>query len=330
MSHQIILCVDDDSSVLSALRTLLVKRLLHNQLVEVAESGEEALAILEDLERDGDELAVVIADYIMPGMKGDELLVRLHAKLPQTIKIMLTGQSDMAGVKRAINEAGLFRFLEKPWHNEDIVVTLHSALKTYDLERELHRQNAELRRLNEELEAIVADRTRELTEKNHELEHLAVTDRLTGLYNRLYLDKALEKEFSVAGRHNTPFSLILIDLDQFKRVNDTYGHPAGDAVLQTIAEVLKDKTRQSDTVGRWGGEEFLVICPNTSLAGAVDAAEHLRRHVEQQRFPFVESRTASFGVASYQPGDTIAAIESRADKALYQAKESGRNRVVAL
>jgi diguanylate cyclase (GGDEF)-like protein len=320
-----ILCVDDDSSVLSALRSLLGQCLEHDQLVEIAENGAEALEIIAELAEDGLELSVIIVDYIMPGMKGDELLVQVHELLPNTIKIMLTGQSDLNGVKRTINEANLFRFLEKPWQNEDIVLTVQAAIRAYELDHRLEMQNQELQRINEGLELIVGERTRQLVEKNKELEQLAVTDRLTGLFNRLFLDQVLEREFSTIGRHGTTFSLILLDIDHFKHVNDTYGHHAGDEVLKTISKILKDTMRESDIVGRWGGEEFLILCPNTPLSDTLKIAEKLRRSIEQYDFASIGCRTASFGVACYQPGDTIASVEARADKALYLAKDKGRN-----
>ncbi|MBY0444157.1 MAG: diguanylate cyclase, partial [Burkholderiales bacterium] len=291
----------------------------------IAENGAEALEIIAELAEDGLELSVIIVDYIMPGMKGDELLVQVHELLPNTIKIMLTGQSDLNGVKRTINEANLFRFLEKPWQNEDIVLTVQAAIRAYELDHRLELQNQELQRINEKLELIVGERTRELVEKNKELEQLAVTDRLTGLYNRLFLDQVLEREFSTIGRHGTTFSLILLDIDHFKQVNDTYGHHAGDEVLKSISKILKESVRESDVVGRWGGEEFLVLCPNTSRTDALKIAKKLRLAIEQYDFASIGCRTASFGVASYQQGDTIATVEARADKALYLAKDKGRN-----
>lgn len=327
MAQEVILCVDDDSGVLTSLRSLLSKNLLHGQLIEIAESGAEALELIDEMERDGQTLAVIVADYIMPGMKGDELLVRVHQRLPDVVTIMLTGQSNLEGVKRAINEAKLFRFLEKPWHNEDVVLTTQAALRAFQLNAELQRHVQELRRMNEELEQTVAERTRELVEKNRELEELSVTDRLTRLYNRLFLDRVLEREFAAAGRTGRSFALILLDLDRFKRVNDTYGHHVGDEVLITLAQILQVRVRASDVVGRWGGEEFLVVCPDTDAQGAMQVAENLRQRIEAQEFPGVQHCTGSFGVAVYQPGDTIAAVEARADKALYAAKAQGRNRV---
>jgi diguanylate cyclase (GGDEF)-like protein len=328
LSNELILCVDDDGGVLSSLRSLLCKELKHGQTIEIAESGEEAIEIINEIEARGESIAVIIADYIMPGMKGDELLVKVHQRMPNTLTIMLTGQSSLLGVKRAINEANLFRFIEKPWHNEDLALTLQAALKVYDLNIELQRHVAELSRMNTELEATVAQRTAELIEKNKQLEVLSITDRLTGLHNRLFLDRVLEREFAAASRNGRAFSLMLLDIDKFKHVNDTFGHHFGDEVLISLAQILKSKVRISDEVGRWGGEEFLIVCPNTELYDATMVAENLRSHIEQYQFSHVGVCTASFGVATYKLGDTIAALEARADKALYAAKGNGRNQVV--
>ncbi|TXI92716.1 MAG: response regulator [Burkholderiaceae bacterium] len=180
----IILCVDDDTTVLMALRTLLEHALGSQYLIEIAESGEEALEILEDLQKDGETIGVVISDFLMPGMRGDELLIEMHRRSPRTVTIMLTGQSDFDGVKKAINQANLYRFLEKPFNHEDIVLTVRSALQAYSHERLLNLQNDQLRHLNADLnvtlkklqeserflEERVALRTRELDEKNQALQ----------------------------------------------------------------------------------------------------------------------------------------------------------------
>ena len=149
-----ILCVDDDPTVLSALRALLGK-LGPGYAVEIAEGGDEALEIEADLRSQGRALAVVVSDFIMPGMRGDELLVRLHEVSPSTVKIMLTGQSAFDGVKRAINQANLYRFLEKPFNNDDLLLTVKSACLAYEQERELKRQNTELKSLNSDLEGML-------------------------------------------------------------------------------------------------------------------------------------------------------------------------------
>lgn len=165
-----ILCVDDDRTVLDSLRSLLSDSLRKECVVEVAESGEEALDLLDELREDSVDLKLVISDYIMPTMKGDELLIKMHAKVPRAVKIMLTGQSSLEGVVNAINHAGLYRFIHKPWDNKDLTMTVQSAIRSYDQDSRLEQQNAELRMLNEELEERVAARTRELSDLNANLQ----------------------------------------------------------------------------------------------------------------------------------------------------------------
>lgn len=325
--NSIILCVDDDSTVLSALRSMLSSHFGSELQVEYAESGDEALEIEEELRAQGSELSLVISDFMMPGLRGDELLVKLHERSPNTIKILLTGQSDMSGVKRAINDANLYRFLEKPFLNDDIVLTVRAAIRAYWQERNLVRRNEELQRINAELEQIVAARTEELVEKNRLLEVLAVTDKLTGLYNRRKLDELLDEELVRARRYEVEVSIIMLDIDHFKRVNDTWGHAVGDDVLIGMARLLRDNTRDADALGRLGGEEFVVVCRHCDTEACRATAVKLREAIDAHVFPMVGPVTASFGIATCRPDDTAASLLARADAALYRAKSAGRNRV---
>jgi diguanylate cyclase (GGDEF)-like protein len=169
-------------------------------------------------------------------------------------------------------------------------------------------------------EAIVA-----LEQKNLELEKLTVTDKLTGIYNRIKLDDVLSYELSNADRYGRTFSIIMGDVDLFKSVNDRFGHVAGDSVLVEMAKLMRNACRRIDTVGRWGGEEFLVICPETRLDGAYGLAERIRKMIESNAFPVARQVTISFGVSEYSPGDDIPSLLRRADAALYAAKSKGRN-----
>lgn len=162
------------------------------------------------------------------------------------------------------------------------------------------------------------------------LERLAETDLLTELFNRRKLDEVIGAEIERAERLGSTFGVIMLDIDHFKRVNDEYGHIAGDNVLKEFAQQLKTQRRSIDTLGRWAGEEFLLVCPGTELAGLLVLAENLRARIAEHVFPVVGSKTASFGVAEYQPGDTIQDVVNRADRALYKAKDAGRNRVESL
>jgi len=193
--------------------------------------------------------------------------------------------------------------------------------------RRRERAEEETRQLNAALESTVAQRTAELREKNRELEQLSMTDRLTGLANRRQLDSLLEHEFERSERLLNTFSVIMLDIDQFKQINDRYGHEVGDTVLIEVASALQETTRRLDAVGRWGGEEFIVLCRDTAAEQAAGVAEKLRLAVAASDTPPVGPCSASFGVAAYQTGDTIRALIRRADSALYRAKDGGRNRV---
>ena len=156
---------------------------------------------------------------------------------------------------------------------------------------------------------------------------LSVTDQLTELVNRTRLHQVLEENLMRSQRYATPFSVIMVDMDDFKRVNDEHGHQVGDEVLVYLAQVLVRNTRAVDVVGRWGGEEFLIVAPNTDLAQAARVAEKLRTAIAASELPTVGFKTASIGVASYQEGDDCEAMIGRSDAALYKAKRNGRNQV---
>ncbi|HAC70246.1 MAG TPA: GGDEF domain-containing protein [Arcobacter skirrowii] len=180
------------------------------------------------------------------------------------------------------------------------------------------------------LEEKILQRTKELYEKNEELERLSITDKLTGLYNRAKLDSVLNTEFEKAIRYNDIFSVIIMDIDFFKSVNDNFGHQIGDDVLKESAKILSSCIRTSDTLGRWGGEEFLIICPNSKQEDAIKLANRINIAIKQHTFStYPKKVTMSLGVASYcsifkKAEDIVAS----ADIALYKAKQTGRDRVV--
>jgi diguanylate cyclase (GGDEF)-like protein len=160
-----------------------------------------------------------------------------------------------------------------------------------------------------------------------EIRRGAHEDYLTGLSNRRKSTEVIASEIGRCQRYGGTFTVILMDIDRFKEVNDTYGHEMGDRLLKETADLLRRMVRDSDSVGRWGGEEFLVVCPQTSLAGASALAEKLRRAYADAEFSGAIRRSASFGVTCYRSGDTVDGLVRRADRALYTAKEAGRNRV---
>ncbi|WP_373073224.1 GGDEF domain-containing protein [Sulfurimonas sp.] len=157
------------------------------------------------------------------------------------------------------------------------------------------------------------------------IEYISEHDKLTKLYNRTKLDKVLEHEYLRSQRYKNTFSIIIIDLDHFKSVNDTYGHLVGDSVLVELADILQSSIRSTDTLGRWGGEEFLIICPQTDLSGAKELAEEIRRKVDNHTFKTIGNKTISIGVSELNNDDNIESLLKRSDDCLYEAKESGRN-----
>lgn len=169
----------------------------------------------------------------------------------------------------------------------------------------------------------------DITDKKR-IEELSVTDKLTGLYNRLKLDELMLIKIEAFRRYNVDFSIILLDIDNFKSVNDTYGHDVGDYVLQTIAKTLRTHIRITDIIGRWGGEEFLIICNNTNLDNSKILAENIRKIVENIKFDKVGTKTISLGLSEFQKDDDVKSIFKRADDALYEAKTTGKNKVCTL
>lgn len=168
----------------------------------------------------------------------------------------------------------------------------------------------------------------ELSEAKKELESLYITDGLTGVYNRVKIDEIIDVELKKQKRYGAICSVILIDIDLFKLVNDTHGHLAGDLILQEFAAILKSNIRDTDYVGRWGGEEFIIVSPQTDQNGALSLSEHLRSKIEDFSFTTIGKKTASFGVATCTENDDIQSLIDNADKALYRAKNNGRNQVI--
>lgn len=231
---------------------------------------------------------------------------------------------------RLINNA--IRNIKKREFNDSIEIVSNDDLgdlaQTFnEMTIEIQKTYQELENHAIELEDKVKERTEEIEEKNRQLEELVVRDHLTGLYNRTKLDQVLDYEFNRAKRYETVFGVILVDIDFFKMVNDTHGHQVGDEVLCEFSTLLQNNSRDTDTVGRWGGEEFLIIVEDTNEDAIIKLAEKLRTSIMAYEFSVVKKKTASFGLSIYKTGDEINAIIARADEALYKAKKNGRNRV---
>lgn len=281
-----------------------------------ARSGNDALRL--SLKHD---LALILLDVQMPGMNGFEVarLIRANPKTNHFPIIFVT-----AGMKDLVEqiegyETGAVDYLMKPFEP----VILRSKVKVF---LELYQQRKVIEEFYTNLEKIVEERTAELKEANATISRLAAIDELTGLYNRRSFNGCLAAALSAARRHENPLSLIMIDLDHFKQINDTSGHYAGDQVLKAFAGLLQGIIRTEDHAARWGGEEFIILLPFTLCDAAVAMAERIRVACEQE--PMLQGLTASFGVTQLQDEDDIDSLIRRADDALYQAKHEGRNRVV--
>lgn len=178
-----------------------------------------------------------------------------------------------------------------------------------------------------EMQNRLAEAHASLMLKHQELEYVASTDTLTRIHNREKLGRIFAQEIERAGLNGRAFSIISADLDHFKSVNDTFGHAVGDSVLVQLARTMKDALRASDFIGRWGGEEFLMLCPGAGHADALHLAERIRAAVAAQTFGTGRTHTVSLGVATWREGDTQDGLLQRADEAMYRAKQAGRNRV---
>ena len=251
---------------------------------------------------------LLILDWMMPGMDGLEICrkVREQAKEPYTFILLLTSKGEQDDFVKGM-EAGADDYVVKPFNHNDLRVRLKAGRRIVEL--------------NEEL-LYVRDN----------LEKQATHDKLTGLYNRHFMVEILEKEFSRALRHQSDLSCLLLDLDNFKDVNDTFGHTFGDLVLREFSAGLQQNIRKSDISIRYGGEEFMVLLPNTGIAGAQNIAEKIRATCEKKRYDDGHNSTTvtvSIGIASIKQHQLIddKEIVACADKALYRSKAEGRNRI---
>ena len=335
-----IICVDDEEGILTALRQQLGARFGRECQIEVAQSAKDALELVDDLEREGEQLAVVIADQIMPGMKGVDFLEEIHRRSPETTKVLLTGQAGLDAVIAAINRAGLNRYIPKPWDEPDLRLTVESLLKSFRLHRQnatlvedLRRKNAELENERNSLEDKVRTRTAELESANHRLGQLAVTDGLTSLFNHRHFHEQLRHAVERSLRGGGKIAALMIDVDHFKKFNDREGHPGGDEALRHVARLLSDERRQLDVCARYGGEEFAWLLEGANKASATEIAEKIRARISSANIPGADKQplgklTVSIGVAVC-PDDasTPEGLLEAADVALYRAKKSGRDTV---
>ncbi len=299
-----VLIADDDPLNLKIIRTFLEK---WEYEVMVAQDGAEAWNILQ--QEDAPKLAIL--DWVMPSMDGLQVCRNVRSRLNgnYVYVILLTAKSQQQEIIDGF-EAGADDYLTKPFHANEFRARLRAARRILDL----HDQ---------------------LTRAHEEMKFQASHDPGTGLLNRRAITEVAQAELSRAQRHGTSFSVIMGDVDQFKHLNDTYGHISGDSVLRAVAQELQGAMRGYDTVGRYGGEEFVVIVPGADTVEGAHVAERLRQAVASLgpgSLDGIQSVSMSFGVCgTAQPkAFSVSDLLRRADLALYRAKNAGRNRVEAL
>jgi diguanylate cyclase (GGDEF)-like protein len=326
-----LLIVDDEPEILKVLADLLGKEFD----VIPAATAEAAKDVFS--RRDVD---LVLADQRLPGMSGVQLLEWVRQKSPQTVRLLMTGVARFEDAVEAINCGQVYRFVFKPWRADELQQILRNAARTFSLERSHDQLHEELRRLNLDLEERVRRRTQELEETNHQLqqknwmlEKLALTDPLTGLPNRRAIEHLVRTEIRRRSRYPSPLALGLIDVDNFKEVNSRYLLPGGDQVLIGLARSFVSSLRTVDTIGRIGGEEFLLLAPETNLEGAATLGERIRSAVDTSEYHYKDAKihvTVSVGFAvalTGVPAD-FEAIKYAASVAMDEAKNKGRNRCV--
>ena len=300
-----ILIAEDDPVSRKLLEKILIKA--GNKVVSV-ENGQKALELFDDK-----FFPIVLTDWMMPEMDGLELCraIRKNTYPGYVFIILLTAKDSKDDIIRGLG-AGADDYLTKPFSHAELIARLNTGKRVLELERSLKDANEEIR-------------------------ILSITDPLTGTYNRGYMTERLPQEIKRARRYSRALSIILCDIDHFKKVNDTYGHLAGDRVLKDFARCIRHSIRQDvDWTARYGGEEFLIVLPETDVNGASVMAERLKSELSQRVTETQGKKisiTASFGVTGFgpdTPDEMISpeAMISKADKYLYQAKREGRNRAM--
>jgi diguanylate cyclase (GGDEF)-like protein len=297
-----VLIIDDADSVRYQIIATLKEVSLFDQYRE-ARDGIDGLKSMI-----GQKPDLIICDLEMPRMDGFKFLRMVNSRedLRGTPVIMLTGREDRELKIKGLEE-GASDYVTKPFDSGELIARVKVQLKIKNLQDELKKSNDLLRELSN-------------------------TDPLTRLYNRRYLNQTLQSEMLRAKRYQESLTLVILDIDNFKSINDTYGHQNGDIILMGIAETVRKGRRCYDIAARYGGEEFIIVLPGTSLEGGVTVAERVRRDVEVMSFTSPMDRlsvTVSLGVSSF-PSEGIEdedALVRRADEALYKAKQNGRNRI---
>jgi two-component system cell cycle response regulator len=288
---------------------LIFRRMVKKYLLDAgydiveAEDGQSAWELFQC-----EPFHLVITDWMMPRLSGPELVqkIRTSAQKNYTYIIMLTAMDDKDNVVLGL-ESGADEYLTKPFNSKELVARVASGMRILRLEEQL-------------------------MQAHQQMEILAMRDGLTGLLNRRAIEEYAEAEFNLTLRKERVLSVIMLDIDHFKSVNDRFGHKFGDHALQQVAKILREDLRTYDRIGRWGGEEFVLILPDTQLKDAATVAERVRVRTAEMKMSLENGETFSVHIslgAACTTGQfsSLTKLIDAADQALYQAKEAGRNRV---
>jgi diguanylate cyclase (GGDEF)-like protein len=311
-----ILVVDDHTDILMLI-SLILKQ--HHYEVITAQDGIEAI---EKATKEQPDL--ILLDVQLPklnGYKVCEILKEKEETKAVPVIFISSAYRDLKDIVRGL-EIGGTDYITKPFDNLELLARIKANLRIKMLYTELEEKNRQLKELNDTLEA-----------KSKDLQKIATTDGLTGLFNHRYFYERLTQEFAKAVRYNLNLSCIIVDLDHFKKINDTYGHLQGDVILKNFSDILRTSIRQTDIAARYGGEEFSILLPHTDITGAFLEAERIRTYVSAKEFYYSDQLiriTVSLGIA-YYPHEKVkgpADLVKNADIALYEAKRLGRNQTV--
>ncbi|MBU1426648.1 MAG: EAL domain-containing protein [Gammaproteobacteria bacterium] len=317
-----LLLVDDEEDVGAAL-----ERLLRHDGYKIlrASSGQQGLEILAQ-----HEAGVVISDQRMPGMSGVEFLTRVKELYPDTIRIVLSGTGDFDTVTAAINQGAIYKFFTKPWDNDVLRVDVMEAFWRQELVREKGQLLQQIQSANELLAQVNLDLAAAMELKDGQIDRAVHYDALTNLPNRLLFLDRLDQELTRAQRDKSMMAVLSIDLDRFKQVNDSFGHPVGDQLLQAVAERLGSQIRACDTVARIADDEFCIAVTGVKTTHAAgEVAQKLLDAFAHNPISIIDSEifiTLSIGISIYPvDGLNTTTLLKNADAALHQAKSEGRN-----
>ncbi|MFO7731504.1 MAG: diguanylate cyclase [Spirochaetia bacterium] len=322
-----ILIVDDNSLNMQLVNSHLKREGYHSTF---SYSGKDALEKVRDTIFD-----LVLLDVMMPEMDGFETCKRI-LELPEYKEvpiIFLTAKVDTESIAKGF-EVGAVDYIRKPFDGTELLARIGTHLELKAYREKLEKINIELNKevlkgmqMQDELQTSQD----QLEKMNRLLYEKASKDALTGLFNRRKMSDLIEYEYDRSLRTQQFFSIVITDIDHFKRVNDNFGHDCGDNVLKEIASILNSLVRNQDRVARWGGEEFLLLLPDTDIEGALFLAEKIRKNIADGSYSCEEHQlqiTMTFGVSSFAENKTDKMVIKEADIALYEGKNSGRNRSI--